>query len=84
MPRSLRIQVTPGTEPGVLRSVSSPDNPGLILQILSGESFQSLTGVGNHVGVSATPSPTSADTPTPPPSDSQPPSPGIDAGLPPN
>jgi hypothetical protein len=77
-----RIQVTPGTEPGVLEIVSSPDNPGLILHILSGEAFQKLTGVGNHVSVSATPSPTSDAAPTPPPSDSPPPSPGIDAGLP--
>jgi uncharacterized protein YjbI with pentapeptide repeats len=62
--RPLRIQVTPGTEPGVLRTISSPDNPGLILRVLSAEAFHRLTGVGNHVSLSAPP-PVSQPEPAP-------------------
>jgi hypothetical protein len=51
------IIIGPGDAPGVVRTIRSTTNPGLVIAVLSGEEWTRRTGMGNHVSVAVAPPP---------------------------
>jgi hypothetical protein len=51
------IIIGPGDAPGVVRTIRSTTNPGLVIAVLSGAEWTRRTGLGNHVSVAVAPPP---------------------------